>query len=114
MDPWHHLKKDLSKFQSIVELLKEFTPGEHMIIRDKSIIYKDLIYSLKTGEKFNFIDELRKKGDYVDYSMRVRYSDQIMLGIRQDKVLKLAFVNDPGSRSRNPFGHGIGFGLPSI
>ena len=85
-----------------------------MVIRQKSIIYKDTIYSLKTGEKFNFIDELRKKGDHIDYSISVRYTDQIMLAIRHEKMLKIAFVNDPGSRSQNPFGHGIGFGLPNI
>ncbi len=114
MDAWGHLKKDLSKFQSINKLIKEFTPGEQMVIREKSITYKDSIYSLKTGEKFNFIDALRKKGDSVDYSIRVRNSDQLMIAIRHEKNLKLAFVNDPGSRSQNPFGHGIGFGLPSI
>lgn len=79
------------------------------------MIHKDVIYNLITGEHFNYITELRKKGDRIDYSIPVRYSNQIMHAIRQDKKnLKIAFVNDPCSRSQNPFGHQRGFGLPKI
>ena len=51
------------------------------------------------------------------FTTRVPNSDQIMSRIKRrlkPKQFKIAFVDDPTSRSQNPFGSHLGFGLPSI
>ena len=51
------------------------------------------------------------------WTSRVPHSDQVMVGIKRHskpKKLKIAFINDPCSRSQNPLGYRRCYGLPNV
>ena len=54
----------------------------------------------------------------MEFSRRIPFSDKILVGIRQGEkekaMLRVVIMNEPSSRSMNPFGFGRGFGLPTI
>ena len=62
--------------------------------------------------------EPAKQNYTVEFSRRIPFSDKIMVGIRQgekeEAMLKVVIMNEPSSRSMNPFGFGSCFGLPGI
>ncbi len=62
--------------------------------------------------------ETAKQNYTVEFSRRIPFSDKIMVGIRLGEkaqaMLKVVIMNEPSSRSMNPFGLTGSFGLPGI
>lgn len=74
--------------------------------------------SKKVSESQVTTPEVAKQNYTVEFSRRIPFSDKIMVGIRQGEkekaMLKVVVMNEPSSRSMNPFGFGRGFGLPRV
>ena len=92
---------DLAKFPRITELLQGVTDYENVTLTEKTISYKNQVFSLEQGEFYDLTNEEEAK---VDFSESVRASIKTLIGTRKDNTLEISTIDNPSSRSSNPLG----------
>ena len=112
------MRINLGIHKEVLELAQgiKSRPDISVIMTDRALTYEDKVYSIETGYRFDLLDDIKelKDEDYsVNKSKRIQFSDQIMIEVKLKDKLKVIVMNEPSSRSFNPFGFGC-FGLASI
>lgn len=111
---------DLTKFDQIKSLVSSIVESrtheseyESLVLSERSITHKDTVYCLKTGQGFKPPEEFTKQYEQSEFCQRVRFTDKILMAAQEGNNLKVCVMNEPSSRSLNPFGWGY-FGLRAV
>lgn len=81
------------------------TPFETMTISERTIVFRDKIFSIGTGKTFDALRNTNREVGKIMESQPVQYSDKVLYKFQNAEGTTLIFKNDPGRRDCNMIGY---------
>ena len=80
-------------------------PFESMSVSERTLIYKDKVFSIGSGAEFEAISSALLDNGLVLSSAIVQHSDKLVYLVLEDDGIRLIFKNDAGRRDLCPVGY---------
>jgi len=97
----------LQHIDNIGKALEQLAPYESMAISDRTIVFRDQVFSIESGRTFEALPKSVTEGRAVLSSDVVEFSDKVVFRLLDSHGVHLVYKNDPGRRDCSLVGYRV-------
>lgn len=106
--PYTCLKFDcLQHINGLQKALDQMAPFDSMSVSDRTLIYKDKVFSIGSGDEFYALSSTLLENGQVTKSQIIEHTDKLVYVVHHDNEIRLIFKNDAGRRDLCPVGYRV-------